>query len=206
MVALAHRRRAQARHIGARGRLADTEGLQSQFTLGDRGQPKLLLRLAAVTQQRAHGVHLCVTGGAIAAGSVDLLHDRRSRRQRQAAAAILLRDQCGEESGFGERRDEFAWIATFAIEPPPIFAGKAGTEGAHRRADVGMIFGGLRPRAHDAALISARPLLSATTSRSTTRTRKLTTPSSFQIWVRIVSPGNTGAENRPLIARRRVGS
>ena len=50
--------------------------------------------------------------------------------------------------------------------------------------------------AADYSAISARPLLIATTSRSTTRERKLTTGPSRHISVRMVSPGNTGAENR----------
>src|SRR6185312_10457184 len=53
---------------------------------------------------------------------------------------------------------------------------------------------------------SARPLLIAITSRSTTRARKLAIPPSRQISVRIVSPGNTGAEKRPAMAVSRAGS
>src|ERR1019366_8343530 len=50
----------------------------------------------------------------------------------------------------------------------------------------------------------ARPWSIAITSRSTTRARKLTTPRSLSLSrqnsVRMVSPGNTGAENRPALA------
>src|SRR6185295_18869118 len=50
-------------------------------------------------------------------------------------AAILVRDQSREESGLGQRHDEFRRIAPFAVEPAPIVAGKAGAECAHRFAD-----------------------------------------------------------------------
>src|SRR5262245_16703126 len=87
-------------------------------------------------QQRAHGVHLRMTGGAIAARRLDLFHDRCRRRHAEAAAAILFRDQRGEEARVRERRDEFARVGALAIEPAPIFARKLGAEGANRFADL----------------------------------------------------------------------
>ncbi len=167
-----------------------------------RGQIALLLRGAAVPQQRAHGVHLRVAGGAVAAGGVDLLHDRGGRRQRQPAAAVFLRDQRGEEARLGQRRDEFGRIAALAVERAPVLAGKFRAQRAHRFADrrVVVVMDVGFSHAADYSAISARPLLIATTSRSTTRARKLTTSPSRHISVRMVSPGNTGAENRPAIA------
>ena len=44
------------------------------------GRYLALLLGAAVPQQRAHGVHLGVAGGAVAAGALDFLHDRRGGR------------------------------------------------------------------------------------------------------------------------------
>ena len=60
--------------------------------------------------------------------------------------------------------------------------------------------------AHHYSNTSARPLFRAVTSRSTTRARKLTTLPSRHSSVRMVSPGNTGAEKRPAIPVRRLGS
>src|SRR3546814_11165295 len=59
-VALAPGAGQETQGIGAAGRLGDAEGLQAQLTLGDARQIALLLRLAAVPQQGAHGVHLRV--------------------------------------------------------------------------------------------------------------------------------------------------
>src|SRR3546814_16857545 len=64
-VALAPGAGQETQGIGAAGRLGDAEGLQAQLTLGDARQIALLLRLAAVPQQGAHGVHLRVAGGAV---------------------------------------------------------------------------------------------------------------------------------------------
>src|SRR3546814_7005249 len=85
--------------IGAAGRLGDAEGLQAQLTLGDARQIALLLRLASVPQQGAHGVHLRVAGGAVAAGLLDLLQNGADRGQRQAAAAVLFGNQRGDRAG-----------------------------------------------------------------------------------------------------------
>ena len=91
--------------------------------------------------------------------------------------------------------DELGRIGALAIDLAPVFAGEFRAQRPHRLADrrkLGFAGGAL---AH--ALISARPLFIATTLRSGTSARKLTTSPSRQISVRMVSPGNTGAENRP---------
>ena len=46
-----------------------------------------------------------MAGGAVAAGGVDFLHDRRGRTHRQAAAAILLRDRQTEDTHFAHGLD-----------------------------------------------------------------------------------------------------
>ena len=200
MIAVADGRGAQAERIGARGRLGHAEGLQAQLAARDRRQVALLLRGAAVAQQRPHRVHLRMTGGAVAARGLDFLHDGGGRRHRKPAAAILFRDERGEKTRLGQRGDEFARIGTLAIEPPPILAGEIGAQRPHRFADRCKI-GGF---GHDRT--SARPLLIAITSRSTTRARKLTTSPSRHISVRMVSPGNTGAEKRQVNDTNRAGS
>ena len=50
----------------------------------------------------------------------------------EPAAAVLVRDQRGEEARLGERRDELGRITALAVELAPIFAGKLGAERAHR--------------------------------------------------------------------------
>ena len=116
VIAVAHRRGAQAERVGAGGRLGDAEGLQAQFAARDAGQVARLLFGAAVTQQRAHRVHLRVAGGAVAAGRLDLFHDGDGRAHGQPAAAVLFGDQGGEKAGLGQRRDEFVRIGALAIE------------------------------------------------------------------------------------------
>ena len=94
-VAVQDRRGGEAEGIGAAGRLGDGEGLQAYASGGDLGQIAVLLRRAAVAHDGAHGVHLGVTRGAIAARGVDLLQDRRPGGQRQSAAAVGLGDEGG---------------------------------------------------------------------------------------------------------------
>src|SRR6202142_1476526 len=205
IVALAPRRGAQRERVGARGRLGDAEGLQAQFAAGDLGQISLLLFGIAMPQDRSHRVHLRVAGRAIAAGGVHFLEDRGGRADAKAAAAEFLRDQRGEIAGFGQRRDKIGRIGAFAVERAPVFARELGAQRAHAFADVGEVFRVDAAFTHE-LFTSARPGSSAITSRSITRARKLTTPSSRQNSVRMVSPGYTGAENRPEIAVSRAGS
>ena len=80
----------QRRGIGAAGRLGDPEGLQPQFAAGDLRQPFCLLLVAAMPQQRAHGVHLGMAAAAIAARALDLFEDRGGRGQFQSGAADIL--------------------------------------------------------------------------------------------------------------------
>src|SRR5665213_2790917 len=204
-VAFPPRRSAQRQSVGPRRRLGDAEGLQAQFPTGDFRKVDLFLLGQTVPQDRAHGVHLRVAGGAVAAGGLDFLQDRASSANRQTAAAEFLRDQGCEIAGFGERADEFSRISSFAIERPPIFAGKLGAQSAHRRADVGKVLMLGAALAHE-PFTSARPLSITTASRSTAHARNLTTPASRQNSVRMVSPGNAGAENRPDIVVSRAGS
>ncbi len=92
--------------VGAGGRLGDAEGLQPQRAAGDLRQIALLLRVAAVAQQRAHDVHLRVAGAGVAAGGVDLLEDHRGRAQRQARAAVSFGNERAEIPRLGQRGDE----------------------------------------------------------------------------------------------------
>ena len=75
VIAIAHRPGANAGGIRAAVGLGDTKGLQPQRTRGHLRQVALLLGFAAVAQQGAHGVHLGMTGTAVAAAAVDFLQD-----------------------------------------------------------------------------------------------------------------------------------
>ena len=200
MIAVADGGGAQAERIGARRRLGHTECLQAQFAERNARQIAFLLRGAAMAKKRAHRVHLRMTGRAVAAGGLDFLHDGGGRGHGQSAATVLFRYKSSEKASFGQRRDELGRIGALAIEPPPIFAGKIGAQCPHRFADRGEIGCVSHGRT------SARPLLMAMTSRSTTRARKLTISPSRHISVRMVSPGKTGAEKRQANDASRAGS
>src|SRR6202034_26829 len=133
-------------------------------------------------------------------GGVDFFHDRGCGRHREPATAEFFGYERGKKAGFGQSGDEFFRIGALAIERPPIFAGKIGAQRADRFADRREI-GAFRH-----GRTAARPLLTAITSRSTTRERKLTTSPSRHISVRKVSPGKTGAENRAANATSFFGS
>ena len=98
VVALLHRAGLQLGGVGAGGRLGDAERLQAHFAARDARQVALLLLRAAVAQQRAHDVHLRVALRRRAARDVDLFQDRGGRADRQAGAAVFLRDQRREDS------------------------------------------------------------------------------------------------------------
>ena len=192
------RRGAQAERVGAGGRLGDAEGLQAQLAAGDLRQVTLLL-LGVPCRSSVPMVYICAwqapplqpeawISSRIAAAAVRV----------KPAAAVFFRDQRGEKAGLGQRGDEFLRIGALAVERAPVFAGKFRAQRAHRLADVGEFAG--RRVCSVTCFTSARPLLMAMTSRSTTRARKLTTSPSRHISVRMVSPGKTGAENRPANA------
>ena len=110
--------------------------------VGDLRQVALLLVRAAVLQDGAHDVHLGVAGAGIAAGAVDLLEDRRGRRQRQAGAAEFLGDQRAEVAGLGQGGDEGGRVGAVTVHLAPVLAGEAGAELADFLADLGMRIGG----------------------------------------------------------------
>src|SRR5262249_14746136 len=137
VVTLASRHRAQGQSVSARGRFGYAECLQTKFAARDQRQITLFLRIAAVTQDRAHRVHLRMTGTTIAPGGVYLLHDRRGGGEIEPAASIFLGDEGSEVAGFCQRGHELSRIGSLPIERPPIFAGKLGAERAHAVANIG---------------------------------------------------------------------
>ena len=109
------------------GRLGDPERLQPELAGGDCRQEALLLLLASVAEQRAHDVHLRMAGAGVAAGGVDLLEDDARRREPEAGAAVLLRDERREPAVLGQGGDELLRIAV-GLELPPVLAREAGAE------------------------------------------------------------------------------
>ena len=130
---------AELRRVRAGGGLGHAEGLQPARAARDLGQVRLLLRVRAVPQHRAHGVHLGVAGAAVAAGRVDLLQDRPSRADAEPAAAVALGDQRGQKTRVGERLHELLRIGALAVLLPPVFAGVARTERADRLAQLAVV-------------------------------------------------------------------
>ena len=136
VVALLLRARLELGGIGAGGRLGDAEGLQPEFARGDARQVLALLRLAAVPEHRAHGVHLRVAGGGIARAVVDRLQHRTGGGEGQPRAAVLLGDQRREVAGLGQSLDEPGWVVPGMIELHPILVGETVADAPHTFADV----------------------------------------------------------------------
>jgi len=140
IIAFAPCSRAQGKRIGAGGRLGDAERLQTQLAARDQRQVAFFLRVAAMPQNRAHRVHLRVTGGAIATGGVHFLENCRGRTQVETAASVFLGDQRRQVAGLRERSDELGRISPFTIKTPPILTGKLRAErarpGDHQRRDA----------------------------------------------------------------------
>ena len=125
----------------------------------------------------------------------------------------------GEEAQWKGASMHSDWIR----RPPPVYVACNGPKACHLAgeiADGSTIAGAIDPqimkwkielitkgaRETPQAATSALPLFNTTTSRSIARERNETTSPSRHISVRIVSPGNTGAENRRARARNRSTS
>ncbi len=135
-VAITHRDRANAAGIGAAGGFGHAEGLKAQRAGGDLRQDRRFLRGASMPEDRAHGVHLGVTGGAVAPAFLDLFQDRAGGRQAEAAAAEFLGNERGQEPGVGQRANERLRIAPVRVEPPPVVALKIVTKSPNRVTNV----------------------------------------------------------------------
>jgi hypothetical protein len=102
------------------------------------GQIGLLLLDAAVPQDRAHHVHLRVTGRRVPTGTVDLLHDHARLADAEPEAAVLGRDQRREVPGVGERVDELLRVGPLPVQPPPVLVRKPGAQPADLGAKLVM--------------------------------------------------------------------
>ena len=105
---------------------------------------------------------MALAGGA--ARGVDLLEDHRGGAQRQAGAAIFLRDQRGEKAALGQFGDELGRIGLLVFELAPIGAGIALADLAHGLAQLGIVLAerhddGIAAVANAICTIGHRPLL-----------------------------------------------
>ena len=122
--------------VGAAGRLRNAEGLHAKFASRDLRQIALLLRRAAVTQHCAHDVHLRVARATVATSPLDFLEDRGGRRQWHPGAAIFLRNQHCEVTGFRQLMNELGGIGHPLVESPPVLTREARAKLGHLGANV----------------------------------------------------------------------
>ncbi len=101
-----------------------------------RGSQRSFCAFGAMPEQGAHGVELGVAGRAVRARAMDGLQHRCGRRERQAGAAIGLRNQQGQVPRLGQRLNEFSGIGALSIQLSPIGAGEAIAQPPHAFADV----------------------------------------------------------------------
>jgi hypothetical protein len=118
------------------GRLGDGEGLQAQAAAGDVGQIAPLLFLGAVTDQRAHDVHLRVARAGLGARPIDLFEDHRGLGDAQPAATVLGRNQRREPSGVAQRLDEGLGILRALFDAAPILIAERGAQLTNGAAEV----------------------------------------------------------------------
>jgi hypothetical protein len=140
-VTLTQRGGLDAGGVGAGGGLGHAHRLQAQLAGRDLGQPALLLLGRAMAQQRAHVVHLAMTGARIAAAAVDLFHDHRGLDQAQPRAAVFLRNERGHPAGTRQGIDEGFRVGAGGINLAEVFVGILGAQGAYRVADIEMVGG-----------------------------------------------------------------
>src|ERR1700679_840166 len=87
-------------------------------------------------EQGAHGVHLRVTGAAVAAAAMDLLQNRRGGAESQPRPAVLFRDENRQIALARQPRDELGRIGALAIQLPPVRARKRSAEFSDTLADL----------------------------------------------------------------------
>ena len=157
-VALAHRRGFEAGGLRAGVGLGDAEGLEPQIAASDAGEVAALLLLAAMAQQHAHGVHLGVSGGGVAARAIDLFEDDGAFGHAEAASAVLLGDHRAEPAQAGQLADELLGVLRLLVEVAPVAVGEPGAYVAHRGPDRFEACGGCCRRQPRPPAPASRPL------------------------------------------------
>src|SRR5207247_629643 len=84
------------------------------------GQVAPFLEFAAMSQKRAHRVHLGMAGGPISAGGVDLLQNEARLDDPEPGPAVLGRDQDRQPAAGGQRLHEFLGITLLGVDAPPV--------------------------------------------------------------------------------------
>ena len=140
-VAAARGGRFQLRGVGAGRRLGDAERLQAELAAGDLRQVVALLRLGAVPQQRAHGVHLGVARAGVAAAVVDFLEDDRRLADAEAGTAVGLGNQRRQIPGAGQGLDECIGVGAGRVEAAPVTVRKGRAQVADRLPQILVKFG-----------------------------------------------------------------
>ena len=81
------------RCVAPRFRFRDRHRLESQASRRDLRQVAPFLGLAAMSQKRAHRVHLGMAGRPVPAGGIDLLEDEARLDNPKPGSAVLSGDQ-----------------------------------------------------------------------------------------------------------------
>ena len=89
------------RSLGTRIGLGDRKGLETQLPGGNLGKVASLLLRAPMSEKRAHGVHLGMTGRGRSTAVVDLFQDQTSLGNPQTAPPVFFRDQGRKPSELG---------------------------------------------------------------------------------------------------------
>ena len=92
-------------------------------------------------QERAHGVHLGMTRGGVAAPAVDLLQDDARLGDPQADAAVLLGDQRRQPAQLRELPYERLRILAFGIHRAPVRVGIVLADLADLLPELHLVFG-----------------------------------------------------------------
>ena len=119
------RRAAQSRGVCTAGWFGHAKGLKAQIALCDLRQIFGFLGVRAMPQQRAHRIHLRMTGRGITARAVDFFQNRGSGRKRQGQPAIRLWYKRGQIARFGQSGHEGLRIGLIAIAVLPVAPRKA---------------------------------------------------------------------------------
>ena len=138
-LALFHRDGLELRRVGAGGGLGHRHRLHAQLAARDLGEIGPLLVRRSVPQHASHDIHLAVHRAGKGARAADLLENDRRLGDRQPRAAVLLRNECREPAGLGQRLHERVGISAFLVDLAPVFAAEAPAQLADRVAQLAVI-------------------------------------------------------------------
>src|SRR5579875_52954 len=120
IVALAHGPRLDARGFGAGVGLGYAERLHPQLAACDLRQIALFLFRAAMPEQGAHDVHLCVARAGVAAAVINFLQDGAGLGDPKTRAAIFFGDQSREVAARRQRLHERVRVVAALVELAPV--------------------------------------------------------------------------------------